>query len=262
MSRRIKSAERTLALFELFARCRRPLTVGEVSRDLRIPQPSASMLLRNLATLGYLDYCRNGRLFSPTVRVMLMGCWSSRQVDSLCTMTHVLERAQRETEADFVYVARQNDVCVQYVWALETDPPNRLSVAPDVPRSLTCTAAGRVLLSLKPDREVIGWIRRSNAEAPADRLKVSERRFLNLRHQCQDLGFAETAGDFVPGLAAMAISIASPTGGSPLAVAFGGAIDRVHRNRVRFLSVLKDVQASLRGEPGPSLEARAGTTEH
>lgn len=251
MPRRVKSAERTLALFELFARRQVPLTVGAVARELGMPQPSASMLLRNLVTLGYLDYDRHTRLFAPTVRVMFLGNWISQQFNAICSMSHILECAQRKADVEFVYVARQNEVSVQYVWTVQTDPPNQLAIAPEVPRSLTCTAAGRMLLSMKPDQEVVGWVRRSNAEATADRLKVSESRFLGMHDQCRHLGFAETAGDFVPGLGALAVTIPATSGTSPLAIAFGGTIERVRRNRHRILAALQDVRERLAG--GPSL---------
>ena len=63
--RSIKSAERTLRLFELFSRRQQRLPVGEVARGLGIPQPSASMLLSNLAGLGYLEYDRFDRSYAP-----------------------------------------------------------------------------------------------------------------------------------------------------------------------------------------------------
>lgn len=249
MSRRVKSAERTLALLELFAKRQAPMTVGAVALELRMPQPSASMLLRNLASLGYLDYNRHTRMFSPTVRVMFLGSWISQRFNAVCSVSHILDCAQREANVEFVFVAQQNHVSVQYVWAIQTDPPNRLAISPDIPRSLTCTAAGRMLLSLKPDQEVVGLVRRSNAEAAADRLKVSESRFLSLHELCRKRGFAETAGDFVPGLGAIAVSIETPTGASPLAISFGGAVEQVHRNRRRILSALQAASERLAGGP-------------
>jgi len=73
--RSIKSAERTLRLFELFSRRQERLTVGEIARGLAIPQPSASMLLTNLTGLGYLEYDRFDRTYAPTIRVVLLGSW-------------------------------------------------------------------------------------------------------------------------------------------------------------------------------------------
>lgn len=76
----IKSAKRVLVLFECFAECRRPLSVTDVVRGLEYPQSSASALLKSLARLGYLDYDRHERLYVPTLRSSLFGCWMQDQL--------------------------------------------------------------------------------------------------------------------------------------------------------------------------------------
>ena len=73
--RSIKSAERTLAIFELFSVRQEMLTVGDVSKSLGIPQPSVSMLLKNLTNMGYLEYDAPQRRYAPTLRVMLLNSW-------------------------------------------------------------------------------------------------------------------------------------------------------------------------------------------
>ncbi|HEX7943640.1 MAG TPA: helix-turn-helix domain-containing protein, partial [Phenylobacterium sp.] len=73
--RKIKSAERTIALFELFSREQQPFTVSHVARRLGVPQPSISMLLRNLREMGYLEYEPTSRTFTPSIRVALLGSW-------------------------------------------------------------------------------------------------------------------------------------------------------------------------------------------
>src|SRR5690606_650316 len=79
--RSIKSAERTLALFELFSLEQRPLTIGEISRELGIPQPSVTMLARNLVKLGYIEHDRFSRTYVPTIRIMLLGSWLHRRMN-------------------------------------------------------------------------------------------------------------------------------------------------------------------------------------
>jgi DNA-binding IclR family transcriptional regulator len=248
MNRRIKSAERTLALFELFAERQVGLTVGVVAHELHMPQPSASMLLHNLTQLGYLEYDRQTRLYSPTIRVMFLGSWISQQFGAVRSFEQVLTDVQRRLDIEIVYIARQNEVSVQYVWTSEANPPSHRTIAPDVPRSLTCTAAGRALLSLKSDQEVVGWVRRSNAEAPDDRLKVSEGRFLSLHDRCRMQGYAETAGDFVPGLGALAVPLQTAKG-APLAISFGGTIDRLRGNHGQILDALRSVRDTLMRAP-------------
>ena len=94
--RPIKSAERTLALFELFSREQRPFSVGRVSEALGMPQASASMLLRNLTELGYLEYDRSARTFSPSIRVALLGSWIDRRFSEAGSIGMRLDALQRE----------------------------------------------------------------------------------------------------------------------------------------------------------------------
>jgi IclR family transcriptional regulator, KDG regulon repressor len=242
--RKIKSAERTLALFELFSREQQPFTVGHISQALDIPQPSASMLLRNLAELGYLEYDRGSRTFTPSIRVALLGAWIDRrfaQVGAIGRRLNSLQRQTRET----AFVGLQNGAAAQYVIAQSPRNPERLEVASGQYRSLTCSAMGRALLSLKRDSEVVTWVRRCNAEAMEDRFKVSESSFMRLIRTVRARGYAETAGDVTPGLGAFAVTITSPMGSMPLAVGVGGPLPRIADRRAAIISALKEFQAAF-----------------
>lgn len=244
MARAIKSAERTLALFELFSRCEHPLTVGQVARDLKIPQPSASMLLRNLTDLGYLEYSAAGRIYSPSIRVALLGSWINRRLNatgSLATRLDVMQRRTGET----AYIAIQNGARAQYVLSQRANSPNQLDVESGMYRSLTASAPGRVLLSLRPDAEILTWVRRCNAEAEEDRFRTPEPEFLALMAQVRRNGYAETAGDVTPGLGAIAVTIRSPMGQMPLAVGVGGPIAQVAVKKSIILDELREFQAAF-----------------
>jgi len=113
-ARSIKSAERTLALFELFSREQRPFTVGRVSEALGAPQASVSMLLRNLADLGYLEYDRRTRTFAPSIRVALLGSWIDRRFGEAGSLVKRLDGLQRKV-GDTAYLGIQNGATAQYV---------------------------------------------------------------------------------------------------------------------------------------------------
>lgn len=244
-TRSVKSAERTLALFELFSQRECGLTVGDVSRDLAIPQPSASMLLRNFVRLGYVDYDRVTRHFSPTIRVMLLGSWIERRFSDAGSIAGRLEDLQVACGGETVYAAIQNGCAAQYVLTLEAAMPDRLSIASGGLRSITCSAPGRILLSLKPDSEVSGWVRRNNAEAVEDRLRVREAEFLSLIRQVRSQGFATTEGDSQPTLAAMAVAVPSPMGDMPLAIGVGGPIHRILPRRNHIIECLLKFKANF-----------------
>ena len=236
--RKIKSAERTLALFELFSREQRPFTVTMIAEALQIPQPSASMLLHNLDALGYLEYDRQARTYTPSIRVALLGSWVNMrftEAGSIGTRLNHLQRAVRET----AFLGIQNGAAAQYVVIQLPDATNRLHIESGQFRSLTCSAMGRALLSLKPDNEVLAWLRRANAEAAEARFVVREREFMDIINGVRKTGYAFTEGDVTPGLAAIATTVTLPMSDAPVAVGVGGPISRIRRKRDSALEALE-----------------------
>jgi DNA-binding IclR family transcriptional regulator len=242
-ARSIKSAERTLALFELFSCREGPLTVSEVSHGLDIPQPSASMLLRNLTHLGYLDYDRKTRRFMPTIRVVLLGSWISRRLPA--SIVERLEELKTIYTGGDVFAAIQNNAAIQCILMFAEDLPDRMSVSSGRLRTLTCSAAGRALLSLRTDAEVVGWVRRCNAEEPDPRLRVNEADFLQVIAQVRQQGYAATEETSSPGRYGVAVALQPPPGSTPFAVGCGGPGDSLLPHRERLIGELLKVQASF-----------------
>lgn len=238
-ARSIKSAERTLALFELFSREQRPFTVGRVSEALAIPQPSASMLLRNLADLGYLEYDRKARTFAPSIRVALLGSWIDRRFGEAGLIGARLDALQRRV-GETAYLGIQNAASAQYVIVQRPEEPEHLAIMSGQYRSLTCSAMGRVLLALKSDAEILTWVRRCNVEATEERFRVRETEFMRLIERVRRDGFATTEGDVTPGLGAVAVHYPSPMGGAPLALGVGGPIGRLGAKHDLVLAALAD----------------------
>ena len=243
--RPIKSAERTLALFELFSREQRPVKVGEVARALAMPQPSATMLLRNLNDLGYLHYDPATRSFSPSIRVALLGSWINRQFAQAGAMGEVLGRLQQAT-GETAFLGIQNGAAGQYVMRQHPEHPDRLLVESGLYRPLTSSALGRALLMPKPDQEVLRLVRRSNAEAADSHDKVNVNDFLAELRRFRRQGHAETDGDSKPGFAAIALPFRSPMGDEPMAVGVGGLSHRIRRKRRIILPALHAFAAAYR----------------
>jgi len=248
--RSIKSAERTLALFELFSREQRPFTVGHISEALNIPQPSTSMLLRNLTDLGYLQYDRAARTFAPSIRVALLGSWVDRRFGQVGAIGARLDRLQRKV-GETAYLAIQNGASAQYVISQRPENPDRLDVESGQYRSLICSAPGRALLSLKPDSEIVSWVRRCNAEATEERFKAREGEFLQLIAQVRANGYATTEGDVTPGLGAIAMTFIGPMGAMPMSVGVGGPISRMRRKRSMAIEALNRFKEAFEPEEEP-----------
>src|SRR3546814_12190506 len=77
----VKSAARVLEVLEYFSERQSASSAEEVRRTLGYPQSSTSILLRSLASLGYLNYEPLNRTFRPTIRVALLGAWLVEDID-------------------------------------------------------------------------------------------------------------------------------------------------------------------------------------
>src|SRR3546814_3014450 len=94
----VKSAGRVLRILEYFDSVQREACVSEISRTLKWPQSSTSVLLKSLVSLGYLQNDRFRRTYRPTRRVCLLGNWVDpalvrqgallMQADELARRTH------------------------------------------------------------------------------------------------------------------------------------------------------------------------------
>lgn len=239
MERSIKSAERTLRLLELFSRRQERLTVSDVARGIHIPQPSAGMLLANLARLGYLEHDRVDRSYAPTIRVALLGCWigSRTRGPSLASRLDDLYRSVGED----CLVGFQNGTFAQVVYARGSN--DVLSIDSGRVYSLPATAMGRALLALKSDRELVLLVRRCNAEMES-RLRVSESSFMTIIKEVRRNGYASTRY-YIPGMQSIAVAVQSPTGSSvPFGISFIGPIDRIESKHDLIVQRLLAFQAA------------------
>jgi DNA-binding IclR family transcriptional regulator len=242
--RKIKSAERTLALFELFSLHQRPMSVGEIARALEIPQPSVTMLLRNLSHLGYLEHDRVARVYVPTIRIMLLGGWLHRRFSESNDLERRVDNLMRKL-GETVLVGIQNGIYCQYVLAQIPELPDCLEVQSGLLRPIISTAIGRALLSVKPDDEVQAIVRHCNATISEARLRVRPREFMTIIDHIRKHGYARTAGDMTPGRGVIAVSIPGPLGRMPMAVGVGGDIDRVAAKERQILAELMRFKAIM-----------------
>lgn len=256
-ARNVKSAERTIALFELFSLAQRAMGVGEIAKNLGIPQPSVSMLVRNLTNLGYLEHDLATRTYVPTVRIMLLGSWIHRRF----TQENDIERRVDEvvrSVGETVVVGIQNGVYSQYILAQTPESPKHLEVQSGLLRPITCTAVGRVLLSLKRDSEIDAIIRRCNAEMTEERLRVQPASLKKLINQIRAQGYARTKGDMTPGYSTIAISIPGPIGNLPMAIGVGGLIAQISEKEREILAALQAFKAATQPTKAETTKRRGG----
>lgn len=161
----VKSAGRALQILEFFDEVQREACVTEISRALRYPQSSTSVLLRSLVSMGYLQHDRYKRTYFPTRRVSLLGSWvdqSLMQRGELLDAAESLHRASQQT----VVMATANGLYAQYIYVQrarrETDDTDLASIGRMLP--IGKTAVGKALLSTYDEAYIAKLVRRLNAE--------------------------------------------------------------------------------------------------
>lgn len=244
--RTVKSAERTLALFELFSERQAGLTVGQIAEGLHAPQPSISMLVKSLANLGYLEHDRTTRLYTPSIRVVLLGSWIERRFKETQSLVKRLDAIQRRVK-ETSYIAIQNRVYAQYVMEQRSAKPAQLDIFSGNVVHLTQSACGRALLALKPDSEVAALIKRCNAEVDDDRFKIKRNDSLRMISDIRKKGYAKTANAStrVQGIGAIAMTFQLPGSSTALAVGVGATIGNLERKHAMILDSLREFKMAF-----------------
>ena len=159
----VKSAGRALQILEYFDSVQREACVSEISRALKCPQSSTSVLLRSLVSLGYLQNDRYRRTYYPTRRVCLLGNWVDPALVRQGELLIQADDLSRQTHQT-VIIATINGQQVQHIYL------NRSQADPSAPSpigmhcSLGRTALGKALLAGHSDKHVSQLIWRINAE--------------------------------------------------------------------------------------------------
>ena len=259
MSRSVKSAERTLALFELFSRRQQPLTVGRIAAEMGIPQASTSMLLANLRDLGYITYDAHKRTYAPTIRIALLGSWINREFDRAGSLTAILSDLHREV-GETVFLGIQNGPYAQYVATLLLNKPHGMRVEDGQHKLLTASAVGRMLLSLKSDGEIQRWVHRCNAEAGEEQLLIGASEFKAIIDQIRRQGFTQTRGDITPEFGAIAVAVPAPRGFMPMALGVGIPVQRIEAKRDAAVEALRHASERLKVVTLPQQEPSSRDT--
>jgi DNA-binding IclR family transcriptional regulator len=186
----IKSAHRVMQIFEFFASVRQPSSATEISQALNFPQSSASMLLRSLVTMGYLEYHNEDRTYEPTIRLSLLGGWVPQRIDIANHIIDTLNGLHEQFDETIVLAQRYRNF-VRYIYSIQ-HPEQGISyyVRPGTLRPAITSATGLALLTLATERDVISVINRTNAEEPDPEQWIKRGDLLARLAEAREAGYA------------------------------------------------------------------------
>jgi DNA-binding IclR family transcriptional regulator len=235
----VKSAKRVLEVFEFFLQRQRSATVNDIVQALGYPQSSTSSLLKSLAKMHYLHYDRHQRTYLPTMRIAILGGWLYETMFSGASLSKVVDDLHRESGQSII-IGMQNETFVQYVHVVQPKNPQLpWYLKPGCLRPLCHAAIGRVLLSNKPDVEVLALQRRINAEELDPTMRISAAALFIELARVRELGYAYTEGTVNPGAGVVAMRIPTLPSQPSLAIGIGGAIEEIRKNKDHYLRLLR-----------------------
>ena len=235
----VKSAIRTLFLLEKFANEQRPLSIGELSNLMDMPQSSTSVLVKSLVSLGYLEHDQTARTYYPTLRVALLGTWLRRRDKLTGSLPRILQNIADELN-ETTYVTMRNGIYSQHIVAQYPEDPQRIKIDSDWLYPLACTAPGWALLSDEPDVEIGKIIRRTKTEAPVEHWRNTAGDAIAKIQETRKNGFAFSSGQTVKEVSAISVLLQPYTGGK-FAVSVAGRIERMSERRDQIVSTLKEI---------------------
>lgn len=245
MARSVKSAERVLSVLEYLAECRHPVRVSDVSSALGFPQSSTSILLHNLKERGYLYFDSENRVFSPTLRISVLGGWLVES-DRVPFNPLRLMRDLREKTGQAIVLGVQNGCHALYINVLGATASPGHYRSPGSMRPLCRCAIGQALLTKKSDSEIGLLVRRINAERPPHERTERLDEVLEAVHGARDLGYATTLGSATPDAGVVAIPLTSIEGQPPLAIGIGAPLAQIRSHADEYGQLLLNSVKSLK----------------
>jgi DNA-binding IclR family transcriptional regulator len=197
--------DRTLDVFELFASERRPLTLSEMARSLKIPVSSCHDLVRSLQQHGYIYELAPRIGYYPTLRI---GNAATRiaQGDPFLTRAEIVLREVRDALDEPVYLSKVQGLQATYILALEGSRPLRvMSALGDTVRPIHAKSAGKALLSLLSESELQKYLTTATLDAVNERTITCKERLLEEIELGRKRGWFLNTGETLSGV--MSVSV-------------------------------------------------------
>lgn len=241
----VKSAQRVLELIEFFAEWRRPATVNEISQSLGYPQSSTSMLLGSLRESGYFDHDPRTGMYVPNVRLAVATSWIQAQMFSEQSLLRLMERILAQC-GHTVMIGAQQGVHLRYLHVLQATREDRFIARSGAQRSLFRSAAGKMILTTKIEREMLQLLRRANGLEHDPALRSEPEAVRRDLDKARRDGYAMSMGTSMPGAAALAILLPVPVGHAAMTLSLGGPMREIRRDRERLVRLLRESVADFR----------------
>lgn len=238
----VKSAARALDILDAFAAKRQPMTATEIGAALGYPKSSLSMLLRSLATQGYLSVSGRDQAYFPTLKVARLGDWVAGALIGSERLLDVLDELRSET-GETVTLTGALDLQMRCLHALIGTQPIALQVEEGVRFPIMGTAIGAAWLAAQKPEDSEALIARwaKQEQRSAEDVESIAAAVASTR----ETGHATAYDAVVPDTGAVAMAIKAGTD-EVLVVAVAGLNSRIHASETEIAASMERLLAPFR----------------
>ena len=248
----VKTAARTLDVFEVFASAKGPLTLTELAARLGSPISSCHALVRTLQARGYVYVLDERKRVYPTKRLFTIAQQIMQNDPVLERIGPVLAALQHDT-GETVILGKRQGGAVTYLDVLEGSHTIRYAASSGDTKPLHSSAIGKAMLGAMPEAELGRLIKKLPLPAVTGRTITDPDALLLDIETSRARGYFMTRGENVPDV--MALSIARSVGDEWYGVAIAGPIGRLEAGQAALVAsllhageVLQRIDAELRGQ--------------
>ena len=153
----VRSADRTLRLFETFEALGRPLVLSELADRMGIPTSSCHGIVQTLMQRGYLYSLGSRKAIYPTRKVLVMAENLVRKDPILDVIEPGLEQLRDQTQETVIVGKRQGDQ-VLYLLVFEGPHAIRYTARAGEFKPLHSTSIGKAILGTLPEEALRIWL--------------------------------------------------------------------------------------------------------
>jgi len=236
----VKTAKRTLDIFEAFAVAREPLTLSDLARRIGSPISSCHGVIRTLKARGYV-YLLDKRRYYPTRKLLDLGSRISPHDPVMERLLPHLE-ALRERTGETVMIGRRDGDEILYLVTIESMQTIRYSLHAGDRRPLHASAVGKALLGALPDEQLVQELRRMKLKRFTDATLGVDGLLADLR-KSRRRGYYATRGEFDAG--GMGVARGFEVQGEPFAVGVAGPLARLKDKLEAVGKAVRDAAAAM-----------------
>lgn len=224
---RVKSADRTLDIFELFASERQPLLLTDIARGLDAPLSSCFNIVAALKDRGYIYDNGQGRQFYPTRKMLELGNIIAANEPWAAILGTVMTRLRDETQETTI-LGRLQGAEVVYLAVCESRQNIRYTAYAGDRKPLHSSAIGKSLLAALDSDKRDALMKQLKLSKATSFTITNRKQLLAELAQTRERGYAITRGENVADV--MAISKSLSVGGEMYGLAIAGPMPRMEQS--------------------------------